>query len=165
MEDLVEGVAPLLHAHEPQVEVDGRVADGVEVLRALDAYLDVGAGGPGGDPRSSSACPRARSLPGGPSTSTTTVPVLWVRSEVREARSSRPLSSTTMLSAVRSSSPSRWLVTTTEMPKSAWTRAIRSSMSSRARGSSPLVGSSRKTSAGSWTRAWASLARCFMPVE
>ena len=60
MEDLVEGVAPLLHAHEPQVEVDGRVADGVEVLRALDAYLDVGAGGPGGDP------PVEQRLPEGP---------------------------------------------------------------------------------------------------
>ena len=34
VEDLVEGVAPLLHAHEPQVEVDGRVADGAGPRRA-----------------------------------------------------------------------------------------------------------------------------------
>ena len=32
-------------------------------------------------------------------------------------------------------------------------------------GSRPLVGSSSSTSRGSWTSAWASLARCFMPVE
>ena len=32
-------------------------------------------------------------------------------------------------------------------------------------GSRPFVGSSRRRMRGSWTRAWASFTRCFMPVE
>ena len=44
-------------------------------------------------------------------------------------------------------------------------RRIRASMSSRPAGSRPLVGSSSSTSCGSCTSAWASLTRCFMPVE
>ena len=39
------------------------------------------------------------------------------------------------------------------------------SMASRPAGSRPLVGSSSSSRSGSWTRAWASLTRCFMPVE
>ena len=51
------------------------------------------------------------------------------------------------------------------IPKSVPVRLIRSSISSRPDGSRPLVGSSRSSTLGSWTRAWASLTRCFMPVE
>ena len=52
-----------------------------------------------------------------------------------------------------------------EMPNAVPVRSISSSMSSRPFGSSPLVGSSRNSSFGSWTSAWASFTRCFMPVE
>ena len=44
-------------------------------------------------------------------------------------------------------------------------RRISASISSRPAGSRPLVGSSSSTSCGSWTSAWASLTRCFIPVE
>ena len=54
---------------------------------------------------------------------------------------------------------------TIEMPNSVPMRRIRSSISSRPAGSRPLVGSSRRSRRGSCTRAWASLTRCFMPVE
>ena len=39
------------------------------------------------------------------------------------------------------------------------------SISSRPEGSRPAVGSSSRTKAGSWTKAWPSFTRCFMPVE
>ena len=44
-------------------------------------------------------------------------------------------------------------------------RRTRASISSRPAGSRPLVGSSSSSRRGSWTSAWASLTRCFMPVE
>ena len=37
--------------------------------------------------------------------------------------------------------------------------------SRRATGSVPVKGSSRNSTRGSWTRAWASLIRCRMPLE
>ena len=52
-----------------------------------------------------------------------------------------------------------------EMPNSAPILLIRSSMARRPAGSRPMVGSSSNSSRGSPTRAWASLTRCFMPVE
>ena len=52
-----------------------------------------------------------------------------------------------------------------EMPNSAPIRAISSSIEERPAGSSPTVGSSSSSSRGSPTSAWASLTRCFMPVE
>ena len=51
------------------------------------------------------------------------------------------------------------------MPNSDPIRATRSSIAVRPAGSSPLVGSSSSISRGSPTSAWASLTRCFMPVE
>src|SRR5665647_731162 len=80
-------------------------------------------------------------------------------------RCSTPLSITTRWSEIRSSSPSRCEVTTTEMEKSVLICWIRVSISSRPVGSSPLVGSSSSTSFGSCTSDWASFTRCFMPVE
>jgi hypothetical protein len=93
------------------------------------------------------------------------VRVAWVNSVIAEERSSRPPSITITWSQIRSSSPSRCEVTTTLMPNSTPTRRISASMSSRPCGSRPLVGSSRKTTRGSCTRAWASFTRCRMPVE
>ena len=89
-----------------------------------------------------------RAWPSSPSTSTSSTPVASRNSSVREARSSRPPSSTTTLSLTRSSSPSRCEVTTTAMPKSWPIRRTSPSISSRAAGSSPLVGSSSRTSLG-----------------
>ena len=50
-------------------------------------------------------------------------------------------------------------------PNSVPTRLISASMSSRWSGSSPSVGSSSRTSAGSWTIASASFTRCRWPVD
>ncbi len=123
------------------------------------------------EPRADTATPaRSRAAPirawaSSPSTSTSRAPVASRNSSVREARSSRPPSRTTTWSLTRSSSPSRCEVTMTAMPKSRPIRRTRPSISSRAAGSRPLVGSSRRTRRGSWARAWASLAFCFIPVE
>ena len=78
---------------------------------------------------------------------------------------SRPASIATRKSQTRSISPSRWLATMTAIPNSVPVRRTSASISSRPAGSRPLVGSSRSSSRGSWTSAWASLTRCFMPVE
>ena len=61
-------------------------------------------------------------------------------------------------------SPSRCDEKMTLMPKLPRRRMI-SSICSRPAGSSPDAGSSRRTSSGPWTIAWASLTRCAMPVE
>ena len=53
----------------------------------------------------------------------------------------------------------------TAIPSSAESRRTSVSISSRPAGSSPLVGSSRITSSGEWTIAWARFVRCFMPIE
>jgi len=98
-------------------------------------------------------------------TSTRRTPLSWVAAAVEVDRWSTPFSITTRWSEIRSSSPSRCEVTTTEMAKSVLIRWIRASISSRPAGSRPLVGSSSRTSLGSCTSAWASLTRCFMPVE
>ena len=55
--------------------------------------------------------------------------------------------------------------TRTEIPNSRPILAMSPSISSRPAGSRPFVGSSRSSSSGSWTSAWASFTRCFMPVE
>ena len=79
-------------------------------------------------------------------------------------RSTRPPSSITTHWQVRSMSVRTCEETMALIPKPS-RRPISSSISSRPSGSSPAVGSSRSTRSGSWTMAWASLARCFMPVE
>jgi hypothetical protein len=88
-----------------------------------------------------------------------------VKLRIGAARSSRPASMATRKSHTRSISPSRWLATTTVIPNSVPVRRTSSSISSRPDGSRPFVGSSSRSSFGSWTIAWASLTRCFMPVE
>ncbi len=88
-----------------------------------------------------------------------------VIAEIRSARSSRPPSMAISESQIRSTSPSRCEQTTTEMPNSVPIRWISASIASRPAGSSPLVGSSSSSRSGSCTSAWASLTRCFMPVE
>ena len=59
---------------------------------------------------------------------------------------------------------STWLETSTLLPSlpSRWMMSIRSR---RATGSVPVSGSSRNSTSGSCTRAWASLIRCRMPLE
>ncbi len=117
-------------------------------------------------PGSEPIAPGSRPWSSGKSvTSTARTAVASVKEAVEEERSNLPPSMTTRWSQVRSSSPSRWVVTSTEMPKSECTRRISASISSRPAGSRPLVGSSSSTNFGSWTSAWASLTRCFMPVE
>src|SRR6266511_5826961 len=81
----------------------------------------------------------------------------WVRT--------RPACTITTRSQTRSTSPSRWVETSTSISSSPRTRSMRSSMSSRPCGSMPSVGSSRSRRRGSWTSATASLTRCCMPVE
>src|SRR6266566_814550 len=71
---------------------------------------------------------------------------------------------TTYLQIV-STSGRRWLDRITLRPGDLAIVPTRSSISSRPRGSSPVVGSSKTYSCGSWTIAWASLIFCFMPVE
>ena len=51
------------------------------------------------------------------------------------------------------------------LPRRVATSRMSASISSRPCGSRPFVGSSRSSRSGSWTRAWASFTRCFMPVE
>ena len=77
---------------------------------------------------------------------------------------SRPPSSITTWSHTCCTSSSRWVASSTEMPKPP-RRATRASISSRPIGSRPAVGSSSSTSSGSATIAWASLVRWRMPVE
>ena len=76
----------------------------------------------------------------------------------------RPPSSITTWSHTCCTSSSRWVASSTEMPRPP-RRATRSSISSRPIGSRPAVGSSSSTSSGSATIAWASLVRWRMPVE
>src|SRR5881397_3183557 len=71
---------------------------------------------------------------------------------------------TTYLQIV-STSGRRWLDRITLRPGDLAIVPTRSSISSRPCGSSPVVGSSKTYSCGSWTIAWASLIFCFMPVE
>ena len=98
-------------------------------------------------------------------TSTASTSLASVIAEIRSARSSRPPSMAISESQIRSTSPSRCEQTTTEMPNSVPIRWISASIASRPAGSRPLVGSSSSSRSGSCTRAWASLTRCFMPVE
>ena len=88
------------------------------------------------------------------------------RSSLRlPARTTVPSPRITTSSQIRSAS-SRWCdEITMSMPNSVPTRRISASMSSRWSGSSPSVGSSSRTSAGSWTIAPASLTRCRCPVD
>ena len=99
------------------------------------------------------------------STSTARTPVRSVKAPSGAARSSWPASMATRKSHTRSISPRRWLATMTAMPNSVPVRRTSASISSRPAGSRPLVGSSSSSSRGSWTSAWASLTRCFIPVE
>src|SRR6185369_13494442 len=99
------------------------------------------------------------------STSTASVPVRSVNEPSGADRSSLPFSIATRWSQTRSISPSRCEATITAIPNSLPVRRISSSISSRPAGSRPFVGSSRRRSRGSWTSAWASLTRCFIPVE
>ena len=103
---------------------------------------------------------RRRSL-----TSTVSCWVAAVTSAVAAARISRPPSITTTWSQTRSSSPSRCEVTSTEMPNSC--RSAGSGRACRRDRPGPGRWSARPAApaAGSCTRAWASLTRCFMPVE
>ena len=97
-------------------------------------------------------------------TSTVTAPVCLSSVVVGASVTSRPASSMTTWSHTRATSSRRWVARTTAMPKVA-RRATRASISSRPDGSRPAVGSSRRTSLGSATMAWASLVRWRMPVE
>ncbi len=77
----------------------------------------------------------------------------------------RPLSITTTESHVYSTSGSTCDERMRLTPLLCARSRTSSSISSRPLGSMPLVGSSRNNRSGSWTSAWASLIRCFMPVE
>ena len=164
-EDVLDPVVPLLHPDQAEAQVGGDVAHHVDVVSSTTSTSTSRPAGVARSPASTSACPSSRSASGGPCTSTSSAPVACVKSVVAEDCSSRPVSSTTTWSLIRSSSPSRWEVTSTAMPNSVPILRTSASMSSRAAGSRPLVGSSSSTRRGSWTRAWASLTRCFMPVE
>ena len=94
-------------------------------------------------PRAVRRCARSSALS---VTSTVITPVPLMAAAVEVERISRPPSTTTTWSLTLSSSPSRWEVTSTEMPKSVPIRLIRPSISSRPAGSRPLVGSSSMTS-------------------
>ena len=76
----------------------------------------------------------------------------------------RPRSRMATRPQLRSTSPSRWLLSTTVLPRSAASRTI-ARTSSRPSGSSAEVGSSRMTSSGSPSSATARPRRCCMPFE
>ena len=79
------------------------------------------------------------------------------------AAASRPWISTSTRSASCSTSPSTWELTITVRP-SAPSRRKRSTSFTRCTGSAPLRGSSSTSTAGSVTRAAATLARCRIPL-
>src|SRR5687767_12817914 len=131
------------------------VSSGPSIVRPLPSIVER-------MPRRSSAATSASRLV---STSMKTVSVSFVKCPTSPDSTSWPPWSTMMRSQVRSTSAMRCEEKSTLMPKSRWVFRTSSSISSRPNGSRPAVGSSRKTNAGSCTRAWPSFTRCFMPVE
>ena len=160
-EQVLQPAAARLETDEREVEVDDRVAD--EVVRAVRqrdedlAPIDANV--------RARRTERVREPIGALVDLDRERPVCCVNVPRGAARRSRPASIATRKSQTRSISPSRWLAMTIAMPKSVPVRRTRSSISSRPAGSSPFVGSSRRSRRGSWTSAWASFTRCFMPVE
>ena len=111
------------------------------------------------------AARRAASSSARSSTSTTRPSGPRRRSASVPACTTSPPSTITTASQIRSTS-SRWCDETTMcMPNSVPMRRMRSSISVRCIGSSPSVGSSRRTSSGSCAIADASLTRCRWPVD
>ena len=83
---------------------------------------------------------------------------------MRPAAATRPARSTATRSHVRSISESRCELSSTVFPRfaSSWRR---SRISRRPTGSTPSVGSSSRSTSGSWIRAAARPSRCVMPLE
>ena len=99
------------------------------------------------------------------STSTTSPSGPRRRSASVPACTTSPPSTITTASQIRSTSSRWWDDTTMCTPNSVPMRRMRASISVRCIGSSPSVGSSSRTSSGSWAIAEASLTRCRWPVD
>ena len=107
---------------------------------------------------------RDRVRPVGRPTSTRSPPSLAFSSDGVPSATTRPASMTVIRSASRSASSRYWVVSSTVVP-SATTRRTASQTSARPRGSSPVVGSSRNSTAGRVMRAAAMSSRRRMPPE